>query len=407
MLKQCIICGNRTGSGEHLFPAALGGRRICNSIYCRTHNEGFSPLVSILSKQFEAINALLAVRPDRKKGPRITTVEGDNGEQLLLSGAGVTLTDGNPSGGVSKIPLSFGGPEGLRAVAYIALTYLARYFPAYAAQEKLTEFKTYVLGGPASAYIWWDKPEPPPGFPVNPFAFGHTIVLQVSQSMQAAFAHISLFSSLNFTVAFGPVVATSDASMIVHINPQAELPHDFSEVPASRLLFQPPSETAGSQHLVQMVRDGTAQEAVQRLFSKINEWTLTTATQPLFDELRNLCARMDIDRHQMIGAVLRQQPTLVYRLLTFCVSGLMQQFTDMPFMQLKLDRMVERDEGSPSGLTPVAFACLERGIEVIARAIDAELCTTAFDVHRLAMLVAGGPGAHIVGTAVIVPLLGV
>ena len=46
MLKQCIICGNCAGSREHLFPAALGGRRICNSIYCNIHNQGFPPLVS-------------------------------------------------------------------------------------------------------------------------------------------------------------------------------------------------------------------------------------------------------------------------------------------------------------------------------------------------------------------------
>ena len=357
--------------------------------------------------QFEAINALLAVRPDRKKGPRVANVEGDNGEELLLSGTGVALTGGDPSGGVSKISLSFGGPEGLRAVAYIALTYLARYFPAHTAFGMLPDFKTYVLGGPASAYIWWDKPERPPGFPVNPFAFGHTVVLQVSQSMHAAFAHISLFSSLNFTVAFGSVDAASDASMTVHINPQAELPNDLSEAAASRLLFQPPGGTAGSQHLAQMVRDGTAQEAVQRLFSKIHEWTLTTATQPLFDELQALCACTASDHHQAIVAALQQQPTLVYRLLTFCVSEMKQQLASMPSIQQKLDRIVERDEASSSGLTPVAIACLQHGIEVIARAINAELCTTAFDVHRLAMLVAGGPGAHIVGTAVIRPLLGV
>jgi hypothetical protein len=36
MAKTCIICGGRAGSGEHVFPAVLGGRRINNGIYCVT-----------------------------------------------------------------------------------------------------------------------------------------------------------------------------------------------------------------------------------------------------------------------------------------------------------------------------------------------------------------------------------
>jgi hypothetical protein len=46
MPRTCIICGNRAGSAEHIFPAGLGGRRTNRGIYCGPHNNGFS--ISIL-----------------------------------------------------------------------------------------------------------------------------------------------------------------------------------------------------------------------------------------------------------------------------------------------------------------------------------------------------------------------
>ena len=66
MPRTCIICGKRAGSREHTFPAALGGRRTNKGIYCGMHNQGFSPLASIITDQLKVINALLAVRPDHR-----------------------------------------------------------------------------------------------------------------------------------------------------------------------------------------------------------------------------------------------------------------------------------------------------------------------------------------------------
>ncbi len=63
MTRTWIICGDSAGSQEHIFPAALGGRRTSKGIYCGLHNEGFSPLAAFLSRQLELLNALLSVRP--------------------------------------------------------------------------------------------------------------------------------------------------------------------------------------------------------------------------------------------------------------------------------------------------------------------------------------------------------
>lgn len=68
--RTCIICGNPAKSGEHVFPAALGGRITSRGIYCGVHNEEFGKLVARFERQLAMMNASLEIRPDRKKHPK-------------------------------------------------------------------------------------------------------------------------------------------------------------------------------------------------------------------------------------------------------------------------------------------------------------------------------------------------
>lgn len=67
MANSCIVCGKAAGSGEHVFPAALGGRRTNKNIYCATHDNSYSSLVAVLANQLDVFNSLLGVVPDRSK----------------------------------------------------------------------------------------------------------------------------------------------------------------------------------------------------------------------------------------------------------------------------------------------------------------------------------------------------
>ena len=64
MANTYIVCGQAAGSGEHVFPAALGGRRINKNIYCTTHDNSYSSLVADLANQVDVLNAQLGVVPD-------------------------------------------------------------------------------------------------------------------------------------------------------------------------------------------------------------------------------------------------------------------------------------------------------------------------------------------------------
>lgn len=67
MAKTCIVCGGPAGSGEHLFPASLGGRRVNNGIYCKRHNNDYGALAAKLSNQLAFFNAQFRIRNTRTK----------------------------------------------------------------------------------------------------------------------------------------------------------------------------------------------------------------------------------------------------------------------------------------------------------------------------------------------------
>jgi hypothetical protein len=67
MAKTCIICNGHAGSGEHVFPAAFGGRRTNRRIYCETHNNAFGRHVATLLNALDIVNAIIGVIPDRQK----------------------------------------------------------------------------------------------------------------------------------------------------------------------------------------------------------------------------------------------------------------------------------------------------------------------------------------------------
>src|SRR5260370_33946097 len=85
--SDCIYCGAETGSREHTFPAALGGRRMNKGILCATCNEGFSKLDKALSDQLGFLNGIIGVRPDRSSVPRKARMESPQGP-LLVDAAG-------------------------------------------------------------------------------------------------------------------------------------------------------------------------------------------------------------------------------------------------------------------------------------------------------------------------------
>src|SRR5215204_3086692 len=205
MSRTCIICGNRAGSREHVFPAALGGRRTNKGIYCGRHNNGFSPLAGIIAAQLKLINPLLAVRPDHHVCAEPFHYTSPEGEELVIFDGVVRRAVPDPSGGDHShhVRLTLGGADGLRSVAYIALTFFAHHFRKHAPNPGLDALKAFGLRGGHNEFVWWERSESAAAVPPNPFAFGHTIVVMTSAPLHEATAFVSLFQSFHFGLRLG------------------------------------------------------------------------------------------------------------------------------------------------------------------------------------------------------------
>ena len=275
--KDCIICGGPTGSREHVFPSSLGGRREDKKIYCTNHNQWMGPHVGVLQKQLEAINAMLEVQPDRGV-VKSHVFDGDDGERYAIKGADIlpapdldTILDSYTLGephqlkiapdelprlkerarerglrleivekaspavefriGRYKISLMQGGDDAMRAVAYLAITFVAHFWPHVARAPGLAPIKDMLRSGPvyagtdliatlipASSFVAWSPALGAPPEVLHPTGLGHTVVLCVREGQVLAYA--SLLDLQSWTVQLGDAApGTADRTVVVHIDP--------------------------------------------------------------------------------------------------------------------------------------------------------------------------------------------
>jgi hypothetical protein len=455
--KNCIICPRRNGSHEHTFPATLGGRRTNTGIYCGLHNQKFGHLAGILSAQLNAINAWLGVRPDHSDRPtRLVTDNPVDRESYIVSGQKIELAKPRvlndtemPDGthqiaaifsseqqlqewlaeqrmagnevkiagprttgyGVFTEPyalrLTLGGPEGLRAVGYVALTFLAHHFPSIARQRDLKLFKDFICGAANDEPVWWDFDNVSADLPRQCFRFGHRVVVGVSASCQEAYARVSFFSTLNFAVRFGAAKVDKDQTVIVDIDPLADrAPLDIHVTKIEKLLApvaRPVSVTEGHQADIQQ---GKAEERFRLLLGNIFSWLLDQAAEELLPHInaaRSLNAPM---RQQRVREVLTGQEQRVFNLISFAVTrvkaGLMAD-TATAAVAPSLDLLIASDPNSPTAITQAASFALELGMGALTAHICRQLDGDEMNLSQLSTLLGHGPGAFIVGRAVIQP----
>lgn len=456
MAKTCIICGNPAGSREHVFPAALGGRRTNKGIYCKIHNNGFSPLVSILSQQLSMINAILCVRPDRASIPKAFHFNDREGERLALLGSKINIappppvdqlkiaTDGTYAIKVSSmdefyrwrdeqnaagfdvrlssrqeearqqyftaplsVRLTLGGKDGLRAIGYLALTFFAQHFQNEARQSGLDEFKSYIQEESSFQpdLVWWDERDSIDVIGTNPYKFGHAIVVAVSAKEKQAYAYVTLFSALNFGVSLGAIDVAEDMMVTVHINPQAEsAPDDIGISKSANLNIEVRSGNSG---LAAIINSGVPQQALQRLLNDASNWHLAQAASDILAELEAVRSDSELIRHATVKAIVDRLSQRVLNLLVEAVNNLKDALSEIQnistFFAL-LDELVASDETSLCGLSVSAQVAVGIAKESLTAVIEDYFVQGKLTEDRLAMLIGGGEGIALVTESVIMPI---
>jgi hypothetical protein len=453
MAKDCIICGEPAGSREHTFPAALGGRRTNKGIYCGDHNEGYSPLAAELSAQLKAINALLGVRGDHASVPHETIlIDEASGRKLALSRGKVEFADPeikleaptagterftgrfssekqfqdwkearraegedikvtsrgpwqeyHPSGGGTE--LRFGGPDGLRAIGYVAQTFLAHNFPAVARSPYVSDFKKYTLGKLDAEFVWWDF-EFPATLPPNHFAFGHRILIGLDPISKFAYARISLFSALHFAALFGRYLGDEAGTVITDIDPLAEHPPndlvEKREPLAIAVVASVPVDRTKS--LAGAISSGRSHEMLSGLLRSIGDRDRRKCAERMVEELKNAGQLDAMARKKLFEKVLGNESQRVLNLMGHIVEEMKKRPENKSLVPF-FEPLVAVDPTMENGLSPMATAALRLSeMALVGQMLD-DYAKGELDLDRMEMLIGGGPGAAIVGQAMADPIM--
>lgn len=451
--KDCIFCGENTGSKEHTFPAALGGRRWNKGILCGDCNGGFSSLDAALASQLEGIAGLIGVRPDHSDEPVLTRVAFEDTEILLdgqgrprLSAARVFASEENPDGGhtisveaankhqleewisrrrqegivltqaqepietiryvvpTPRLEWSFGGDEAYREIGRIALNFLASQWPLLARVEELRPFKDYVIGArqngtDGARYVWYAEPE---SFelPRSPFEFGHQIALRLDQGSGEAYARVRFFDSYDLFVWFGNIGAAESASILFNIDPlansaspdvdiQIAMP-DISLFPAA---VTPPTKDPdpkiADQHRWQIA------VLLERIYTR--HWRLNT--EGLVDSINSARGLEFQDRWDEVCKLLTPHAGRVIVLFQYVLGKLIDgsKTTEQVAFFEAMGKYFAADEQAVDGLSEPLRILVGDGVRLLGGIIAAEIGTAPTDDHRLRLLLKGGPGAAQIG----------
>lgn len=444
--KTCIVGGGPTGSGEHIFPASLGGLRVNNGIYCGRHNNAYGPLAAVLVGQLAFFNAQLGIRNTRTNQVRPVTLNDPNsGEAFEFSGdklkpAGPRILSKDEKSAVIAVTsmadlpaflvdqkvkgvdyqvtgqgekgmyvpgqlharVSFGGPDGLRSIGYIAQTFFAHCFPALARDAAIQPFIDYTLNGTGDHFVWWDFEAPT--LTANTFPLGHRIIVGVDAALGVAYARVSLFSTLDFAMVFYKLTGTTSSESVVNdIDPLAlKMPDDLVQTyfaSAIAPVTPPADQTAG---LATAIGNGVAEGRVALLMQRAEDHNRRLDAEALLSRL-NASAIMT-DKETILRDFWNAEPQRIWRLLDFCLTTLKEQQAREPWGAMLvevLEEATERNPAAASGVTPVAKTALDIASLALTKAMLASIKDNALDLYKTEMYIGGGIGADAAVRAVL------
>lgn len=447
MAKICIMCEAPAGSGEHVFPAALGGRRTNRGIYCNAHNNALGRHVANLLGCLDVINAAVGVVPDRHKEVRPAPVRTEHGEEFLFSCETVTvapppaLTDASELigeggtknfGSLSQARIwaknqeragirvnivgtgkvetkliaeslvarrELGTEEFMRGVLYLALTFLAHEYPKVARSDGLAAVRQIVdRDEPVDDRVWWEVPASLEQLSKNPFRCGHTVAIGPIAGTNQVGALISFYGELNFGVALGEIGGESCSDTIItHIDPLAEgIPADSEktrqEGGAMRL-----SSIETSKEYLRQIRSGEAPTPLKSVLAMASEQDAAKMCAVLLPQLMALKDMTTRPKMERIVELLGGHDQRIFSLMRQCVDLLVEGGYGVPAPYLEQFRhFVAADDKAPRGLQPQSEIALDLAKVSLAKAIAGHLEADTLDAQVLADLLNGGAGGAVI-----------
>lgn len=456
MSTTCILCDNPAGSREHIFPAALGGRRVNKKIYCEKHNGELGRHVLALLDVLRFFNAKLGVRSDNHDAPRPFTIQDDDQRYQMLRDrftlappaaastlpelgvpttlkfadraqadrwaneqreAGFTVKFDAPDQAKVEtkyfteslhVGFAIGEAPFMRAIAYVALTYLAHYFRHYADDPGMARIKAYIRDDTVEAdAVWWVDPQHAPRQGTARFDQGHSVAVSVSKERGRARAIVTFFGELSFAVDLGTLDVKSTCTRVAFVDPLAEKPGpglDLEEVDLpTDLRVGDPGE--GRDYL----RALTANERPDPLITLMRRFegaAKAAMTQALLGHIAQIRGLPEAEWPAAVGALVHSESQRVLNLLSTGIEVMITQLElPRPLLALLADA-VAPDPSAPSGLSANALRSLVLAEAALSKEVLARLTADDLDQNTVMMLFAGEVGLAIVTRAVAYDVFG-
>lgn len=450
MAKTCIICENPAGSGEHIFPAAFGGRRTNNGIYCNRHNNEFGRHVASLLDSMDIINAKIGVIPDRHDDVRPAPAIAEDGEKFLVSLGSTNIApplslDETPelvgqktvmrfanmdqaqkwiakqkklgyeveSGSPSEVqttfvprPLTasrvFGSEEFMRGVMYLAITFLAHAFPDLARSQPLAAARDIIeKDGPVEDLVWWEPPSTASQRSSNPFWMGHTVVIAPDVNRKRIVALVSFFDELHLAVNLAELADDEILTerFTTHIDPLARKPpKDIieSREPGNYLKL---SSIQEAKEYVRGLASGKAPNPIGIILNAADEAERNTSAAALLPRILAAANLTDFERESHIAEVLLTQQQRILNIMVEVIGGILESAHLPDSIKSIFESFIATDEHASRGIASSCEAALAYVLSAIRATIDARLTSGTLDVAAMAELLGGKEGHIFVGHA--------
>lgn len=369
-------CGGTAGTSEHVFPAGLGGIHENTNILCDDCQPQFGDgLDRVLPSELRHFNTLLGIK-SRHRGivPASTVEDSATGQRFLMNehqaivsaepalketsvddqglegryyslvgdpatlrkfdeaaflkrlneatGKTFEVVGRDPSKPVLiasplKADTSFGGDASFRAVARIALNFLAEYDPALARSPGLEAIKRWIRAGtpPDEQFVEFADPMTQAEVLPNHFELGHRVALGFCVETQTISARVTLFGVHEVAIRFGEAPCTRSHIAVIDIDPKAR--HEAPGVDTRRFcaISAPPPRTLGA---FSIDRDAVLERNRKRtakLQAVANERVLHARFAPLIDRLNNARSLMRFQQAQEIRRIVKGQQQMAFNLL--------------------------------------------------------------------------------------------
>jgi hypothetical protein len=290
----------------------------------------------------------------------------------------------------------------MRGLLYLALTFLAHYYPELARSPGLAKARDIVENDElVGDRVLWEPTGAMAQICPNPFTHGHTVAIGPISETKKVGALVSFYGKIQFGIDLGELADNCrPARITTHIDPLAERPpHDFRVVrEAGKSLALSTAEESRNYFL--QLRAGKVDNPLLAVIQTAGEEELAKTCEALLHKLTELKAGPPIPlafQHDYVMGLLTHHDQRIFNLMLEGIQRFSDSRTDLPEPILTiLKSFIAADDGAPRGLAPTSEAALQIAKAGLAQAVLEELNNGTLDVQALAELLGGWKGVAVV-----------